>query len=287
MSAAERVAAPGAAPGDQPVRYEVHDTGVAVLTLNRPERMNAWGGGLAGAFYRCIDRAEADPAVRVIVLTGAGRAFCAGADMGDLDGIGSVSASAADTDVTQLVGERHPHFVTELHKPVVAAINGACAGIGLTQALMCDIRFAAAGAKFTTAFSRRGLIAEYGISWILPRVVGWGAALDLLLSGRTFYADEAKELGLVKEVVAPEELLPRALAYAEDMAAHCAPSALAVIKRQIYGDALRNVHDTSARAETLMHESMQRPDFIEGITAFFEKRQPHFGPMELEKEDAS
>lgn len=106
------------------MRYEVHDTGVAVLTLNRPERMNAWGGGLAGAFYRCIDRAEADPAVRVIVLTGAGRAFCAGADMGDLDGIGSVSASAADTDVTQLVGERHPHFVTELHKPVVAAING-------------------------------------------------------------------------------------------------------------------------------------------------------------------
>ena len=186
---------------ESPVLFELRDSGVAVVTLNRPERMNAWGGGLAAAFYRCIDRAEADPDVRVIVLTGNGRAFCAGADMGGADTIGGATI-AGDTDVTKLVGERHPHFVTGLRKPVIAAINGACAGIGLTQALMCDVRFAAAGAKFTTAFARRGLIAEYGISWILPRVVGWGAALDLLLTGRTFYAEEAKELGLVKEVAA-------------------------------------------------------------------------------------
>ena len=268
-----------------PVLFELRDSGVAVVTLNRPERMNAWGGGLAGAFYRCIDRAEADPAVRVIVLTGNGRAFCAGADMGDLDTIGEASESSGETDVTKLVGERHPHFVTGLRKPIIAAINGACAGIGLTQALMCDVRFAAAGAKFTTAFARRGLIAEYGISWILPRVVGWGQSLDLLLSGRTFYAEEAKELGMVKEVVPLEDLMPRALAYAEDMAVHCAPSSMAVIKRQIYGDALRNIHDTSATAEKLMHESMLRPDFIEGITAFFEKRQPSFPPLESEQEE--
>jgi len=268
-----------------PVLFELRDSGVAVVTLNRPERMNAWGGGLAGAFYRCIDRAEADPAVRVIVLTGNGRAFCAGADMGDLDTIGEASESSGETDVTKLVGERHPHFVTGLRKPIIAAINGACAGIGLTQALMCDVRFAAAGAKFTTAFARRGLIAEYGISWILPRVVGWGQSLDLLLSGRTFYAEEAKELGMVSEVVPPEDLMPRVLAYAEDMAAHCAPSSMAVIKRQIYGDALRNVHDTSATAEKLMHESMLRPDFIEGITAFFEKRQPSFPPLGSEQEE--
>ncbi|WP_234897290.1 enoyl-CoA hydratase [Mycolicibacterium vanbaalenii] len=262
--------------------FELRDSGVAVVTLNRPERMNAWGGGLPAAFYQCIDRADADPDVRVIVLTGNGRAFCAGADMGDLDTISGAGDAAGDTDVTKLVGERHPHFVTALRKPIVAAINGACAGIGLTQALMCDVRFAAEGAKFTTAFSRRGLIAEYGISWILPRVVGWGESLDLLLTARTFYADEAKELGIVKEVVAPEELMPRVLAYAEDMAAHCAPSAMAVIKRQIYGDALRNIHETSAAAEKLMHESMLRLDFIEGITAFFEKRQPSFPPL---KED--
>ncbi|BBY78307.1 enoyl-CoA hydratase [Mycolicibacterium parafortuitum] len=267
----------------EPVLFDVRDSGVAVVTLNRPDRMNAWGGGLAQAFYRSIDRAEADPDVRVIVLTGNGRAFCAGADMGDLDSISGASDSG-DTDVTELVGERHPHFLTQLRKPLIAAVNGACAGIGLTHALMCDVRFAAAGAKFTTAFARRGLIAEYGISWILPRIVGWGAAHDLLLSGRTFYAEEAKTLGLVNDVVAPDELMAHTLAYAEDMARNCAPSSLAVIKQQIYRDALRNVPEASAEAETLMHESMLRPDFIEGITAFFEKRPPSFPPLSTQEE---
>ncbi|MDT5177511.1 MAG: hypothetical protein QOJ95_1709 [Mycobacterium sp.] len=267
-------------PGQQsPVLYDARATGVAIVTLNRPDRLNAWGGGLAAEFYRCMDRAEEDPSVRVIVLTGSGKAFCAGADMGDGGTIGGASVGDGDTDVTALVGERHPHFVTGLRKPIVAAINGACAGIGLTQALMCDVRFAAAGAKFTTAFARRGLIAEYGISWILPRVVGHGVALDLLLSGRTFRAEEAAELGLVKEVVAPEDLLDRAVAYAEDLAANCAPSAVAVIKRQVYDDALRDLVDVSSDAEKLMHESMGRPDFIEGITAFFEKRSPNFPPL--------
>ena len=189
---------------EDPVLYEFLDSGVAILTLNRPERMNGWGGGLAKMFYALLDRAEADPAVRAIVVTGSGRAFCAGADMGDLTSIGEASTDG-DTDISKLVGERHPHFVTTLRKPVIAAINGACAGIGLTQALMCDVRFAAEGAKFTTSFPRRGLIAEYGISWILPRVVGWGTAMDLLLSGRVFLADEAAELGLVKEVRGPRE----------------------------------------------------------------------------------
>jgi enoyl-CoA hydratase/carnithine racemase len=274
-----------------PVLYDARDSGVAVVTLNRPERLNAWGGWLAAEFYRCLDRAEADPVVRVIVMTGSGRAFCAGADMGDLDTIGGAGDPTGgqersdsgirigDVDVNQLVGERHPRFVTALRKPVVAAINGACAGIGLTQALMCDVRFAAAGANFTTAFARRGLIGEYGISWILPRVVGWGAALDLLLSGRTFYAEEAAELGLVKEVVAADDLMARAMAYAEDIAVHCAPSSMAVIKRQVYDDAFRNRHDSSTEAEKLMHESMLRSDFIEGITAFFEKRPPSFPPL--------
>jgi len=187
--------------------------------------------------------------------------------------------AAEGTDVSKLVGSRHPHFVATLRKPVIAAINGACAGMGLTLALVCDVRFAADGAKFTTSFARRGLIAEYGISWILPRVVGWGAAMDLLLSGRVFLADEAAELGLVKEVVAPEELMPRAIAYAEDIAANCAPSSLAVIKQQVYADSMRDVFEASTVAEKLMHESMLRPDFIEGITSFFEKRPPNFPPL--------
>jgi enoyl-CoA hydratase/carnithine racemase len=264
-----------------PVLCEITDSGVAVLTFNHPERMNAWGGGMATAFYSCLDRTEADPAVRAVVVTGSGRAFCAGADMGDLSTIRSTTAdTAGDTDVDKLVGERHPHFVTTLRKPIIAAINGACAGIGLTQALMCDVRFAVRGAKFTTSFARRGLIAEYGISWILPGIVGAGAALDLLLTGRVFLAEEAAELGLVKEVLPAEELLPRAIAYAEDIAANCAPSSVAVIKQQVYADTMRDVFEASAVAEKLMQESMLRPDFIEGITSFFEKRPPNFPPLE-------
>jgi enoyl-CoA hydratase/carnithine racemase len=277
VSVPDSVAEPAISDTD-PVLYEVRDTGVAVLTLNRPERMNGWGGGLASMFYSLLDDAEADPDVRVIVVTGSGRAFCAGADMGSLNTITNATTDG-DTDVSKLVGARHPHHVMTMRKPVVAAINGACAGMGLTMALVCDVRFAAEGAKFTTSFARRGLIAEYGISWILPRVVGWGAALDLLLSGRVFFADEAGELGLVKEVVSPETLLPRAIAYAEDIAGNCAPSSLAVIKQQVYADTMRDVFEASAVAEKLMHESMLRPDFIEGITSFFEKRPPNFPPL--------
>jgi enoyl-CoA hydratase/carnithine racemase len=278
VSVPDRVAEPVAS---SPVLYEVRGGGVAVLTLNRPERMNGWGGGLATTFYSRLDDAEADPDVRCIVVTGSGRAFCAGADMGNLNTISTASVDNAEgTDVSKLVGSRHPHFVTTLRKPVIAAINGACAGMGLTLALVCDVRFAAEGAKFTTSFARRGLIAEYGVSWILPRVVGWGAAMDLLLSGRVFLADEAADLGLVKEVVAPADLMTRAIAYAEDITANCAPSSLAVIKQQVYADTMRDVFEASAVAEKLMHESMLRPDFIEGITSFFEKRPPNFPPAQ-------
>ena len=256
------------------VLYEVTAGGVAVITLNRPERLNSWGADISRGVYAAFDRAEADEAVRAIVLTGSGRGFCAGAYMGAMQDLGA--SISADTDVSKIVGERHPHFLTALRKPAIAAINGACVGIGLTHALMCDVRFAADGAKFATAFPRRGLIGEYGITWILPRLAGWGAAADLLLSGRTFFADEAAKLGLVKEVVPPEDLLSTALAYAEDLARNCSPASMAVIKRQLYGDANDAVTDVSARAESLMHESMVRPDLVEGITAFFEKRPPNF-----------
>ena len=256
------------------VLYEVTAGGVAVITLNRPERLNSWGADISRGVYTSFDRAETDEAVRAIVLTGTGRGFCAGAYMGAMQDLGA--SISADTDVSKIVGERHPHFLTTLRKPVIAAINGACVGIGLTHALMCDVRFAAQGAKFATAFPRRGLIGEYGITWILPRLAGWGVAADLLLSGRTFFADEAATLGLVKEVVAPEDLLSTALAYAEDLARNCSPASMAVIKRQLYGDAGDDVVAVSSRAEALMHESMVRPDLVEGITAFFEKRPPNF-----------
>jgi enoyl-CoA hydratase/carnithine racemase len=258
------------------VTYEVTATGVAVLTLNRPDRLNTWGGDIATAFYAGLGRAEEDPAVRLIVLTGRGKAFCAGAQLG---AVGGVTESIEQTDegkLARLVGDRQPHYLTTLSKPVVAAINGSCVGIGLTQALMCDVRFAAAGAKFAASFARRGLIAEYGVSWILPRLTGWGVALDLLLSGRTFLAEEAAALGLVKEVVPPEQLMKRAMEYAEDIARNCSPASMAIIKRQTYGDAMRDVVQASSRAEALLHESLQRPDVIEGITSFLEKRPPSF-----------
>lgn len=264
---------------DDAVRYEATPSGVAILTFNRPERLNAWGPDIAAGFYAAVDRAERDPAIRVIVLTGQGSGFCAGAYLGtagSAPSYGETMEKAAQTNLADLVGERPPHFVTTLRKPVVAAINGPCVGIGLTLALMCDVRFAAAGAKFAAVFARRGLIAEFGISWILPRLAGWGVALDLLLSGRTFLAEEAAGLGLVKEVVAPEDLMKRALDYAEDVARNCSPASMAVIKRQVYGDATCDVAEATSRAEVLLHEAMPRPDVIEGITSFLEKRPPQF-----------
>ncbi len=261
---------------EEAVIYEVTESGVAVLTLNRPGRLNTWGGDIATAFYAGLDRAEEDSAVRVIVLTGRGKAFCAGAQLGSM---GNVAESIEKTDerkLASLVGDRQPYYLTSLSKPVIAAINGSCVGIGLTQALMCDVRFAATGAKFAASFARRGLIAEYGVSWILPRLTGWGVALDLLLSGRTFLADEAAQLGLVKEVVPPEQLMQRAMDYAEDIARHCSPASMAVIKRQAYGDAMREIADASSRSDALLQESLRRPDVIEGVTSFLDKRVPHF-----------
>jgi enoyl-CoA hydratase/carnithine racemase len=267
------------ADADDAVLYEATSTGVAILTFNRPDRLNAWGPDIAAGFYAAIDRAEQDPAIRVIVLTGRGRGFCAGAYLGapsSANKMGETMEKAGQTNLADLVGERPPHFVTTLRKPVIAAINGSCVGIGLTQALMCDVRFAAAGAKFAAVFARRGLIAEFGISWILPRLTTWGVALDLLLSGRTFLAEEAAQLGLVKEVVAPEDLMKRALAYAEDIAKNCSPASMAVIKRQVYGDATRDVVEATSLAEVLLQEAMPRPDVIEGITSFLQKRPPQF-----------
>ena len=244
-------------------------SGVATLTLNRPERLNAWTPALSTRYFDLLERADDDPSVRVIVVTGAGRGFTAGADLGVLQG--SESAGAPDT--------RAQTFPLTIRKPMLAAINGPCAGIGLVLALMCDLRFAAAGAKFTTAFSRRGLVAEHGISWILPRLVGHARALDLLYSGRVFLAEEALSLGLVNRVLAPEVLLQETLAYAHDLVANCSPAALAEMKRQVYGAYESDLATAVALANRLMVESFGRPDFKEGVTSFLEKRPPVFAPL--------
>ena len=249
------------------------DDGVALLTLNRPDRLNAWTGEMERAYFELLDDCAARDDVRAIVVTGAGRGFCAGADMDSLQAIGANGVEAADHD------RRPQTFPLTVPKPVIAAINGPCAGIGLVQALMCDIRFAAAGAKLTTAFARRGLVAEHGISYMLPRLVGPARALDLLLSGRVFLAEEAAELGVVNRVLAGDELLGHALAYARELSTLCAPSSMAAMKRQVYADLERPLEDALAEADRLMTESLQADDFREGVASFLERREPRFAPL--------
>lgn len=254
--------------------------GVCVLTLNRPDRMNAWTHEMEERYFDLLDEADSDPDTRVIVLTGAGRGFCPGFDMEALAALND--AGGGDGDDVPAPPQRPQTFPLTVRKPIVAAINGACAGIGLVQALMCDIRFAAAGGKFTTAFARRGLVAEHGIAWMLPRLTGHAHALDLLLSARVFLAEEAERLGVVNHVVPPDEVLERALAYARDLAENCSPASMAAMKAQVYADLHRDLDEALEDANRLMLESFGRPDFGEGVQSFVERRPPQFPPLGAE-----
>jgi enoyl-CoA hydratase/carnithine racemase len=248
---------------------------VAVLTLNRPDRLNAWTQDMERAYFGMLEECAGSEDVRVIVVTGAGRGFCAGADMHELQQLG-------ESELESLPGvadRRAQTFPLSIPKPILAAINGPCAGIGLVQALMCDLRFVAENAKLTTAFSRRGLVAEHGIAWILPRLVGPARALDLLLSGRVVLGDEALELGLVNRSLAPERLLEETLAYASELATQCSPASMATMKRQVYADLERGLPDALANADRLMVESFGAPDFVEGVASFVERRDPGFAPL--------
>jgi enoyl-CoA hydratase/carnithine racemase len=253
------------------VQKQVED-GVALLTLNRPDRLNAWTDEMERCYFDMLEECAARTEVRVIVLTGAGRGFCAGADMQALQELGDSGPSPAE-----LARQRRPQSLPlSVPKPIVAAINGACAGIGLVQALMCDVRFAAEGAKLTTAFARRGLVAEHGISWILPRLVGPARALDLLLSGRVVLSEEALSLGLVNRVLAPDRLLEASFDYARELAASCSPASMATMKAQVYADLERGLAEATADADRLMVESFAAADFLEGVASFLERRDPRF-----------
>jgi enoyl-CoA hydratase/carnithine racemase len=232
-------------------------------------------------YFEAIDKAVADPNVRVIVITGAGKGYCAGADMGTLQGIPSGDVTEKnDKRNDNILEGRMQDEITRISKPVIAAVNGAAAGLGLVQALMCDIRFAADTAKFTCAFSKRGLIAEYGISWVLPRLVGQANALDLLMSSRVILADEAHALGMVNKVVPAAQLMDVVMAYAADLAMNVSPSSMSVMKRQVYGDYSKDVSTASKDALVLMGQSFGRPDFKEGVQSFVQKRQAEFPPVD-------
>lgn len=260
---------------------------VAVVTLDRPDRMNAWTGRMHAEYRAVFAHLEADPTVRAAVVTGAGRAFCAGADTKALEGHverGGYDPGTPDDLATPGHGARadydHPFaWHLGLRFPVVAAINGPAAGVGLVLACFCDLRFASAGAKLTTSAPRLGLPAEYGLSWLLPRLVGVGHAADLLLSSRVVLAEEAATMGLVNRVVPAGHALDAALEWATAVATETAPGAVSLAKAQLYADLHGDLGPAVARAEHLLAEATQGDEYREGVRAWMERRPPRFADL--------
>ncbi|MDJ0786620.1 MAG: enoyl-CoA hydratase [Myxococcota bacterium] len=268
--------------------YDVEDP-IATITLNRPERLNAFTNRMGDELKHAIATAEEDPSVVAILLTGAGRGFCAGADLKGLEAIGegrgmdtgdgapSQSLDASPGDPSMGDSFQGPYsYMLSVRKPIIAAINGPIAGLGFAIALFADMRFASDRAKFTTAFSQRGLIAEWGIGWTLPRLVGTAHALDLLMSGRKFDAAEAERIGLVNRTLPHDELLPFVRQYARDLAANASPASMAIMKRQVYSRLTSELGPAMDESIRLMQESFDRPDFKEGVRSFLDGRKPKF-----------
>jgi len=257
---------------------------VATVTLSRPDRMNAWTGRLQTEYRWCLATAAADPGVRVIVVTGAGRAFCAGADSAAL--AGHVERGGYDpgtgADLAMPGYGMDPRFDADfayhfgIPKPIIAAINGPAAGVGFALACYCDLRVAVRGAKLTTSHGRLGLPAEFGLSWLLPRLIGASRAAELLLTSRVVLSDEAAAIGLVHALCDPDELALTVGALASELAERVAPGSLAATKRQLYLDLHRGVAESVAEAEVLLRTMMTSEEFAEGVAALREKRPPAF-----------
>ncbi len=272
-------------PSDLEVTRFAVDGAVATITLHRPERLNAWTARMNAEYRMLLQEAADDPAVRVIVVTGSGRGFCAGAESADLADHaerGAYDSGAPDDLATPGQGVR-PEFDAELAyhfgipKPVLAAVNGPAAGIGFALACYCDLRFAARGTKFTTAHGKLGLPCAFGLAWLLPKLIGLPRALDLILSSRTFDADEAEALGLVTAVVGPDQLLDHVRGYAQMLATTVSPASLAASKLQVYEAFHQTAAESVRTAEALLSPMMAGPDYREGVAALREKRPPVFG----------
>ena len=265
--------------------YQVDDP-VATISFHRPDRLNALTGQMLLEIADAFARAEQDDGVVGIVLTGSGRGFSAGADMDLLSATSKGEGRVANEWRGETVKPGDPQmgddfrhgytWLLSVRKPVLAAINGPCAGLGFVLAMLCDLRYAAPEAVFTTAFANRGLIAEHGISWILPRLVGSANALDLLWTGRKFGSDEALRLGVVNRVVPQAELLVQARAYITDLVRTSSPTSLQIIKRQVYRHLNASLGPSLLETNRLMTESLTRDDFKEGVASFLEKRPPRF-----------
>jgi len=272
---------------NQETLYNV-DGRIATITLNRPDKLNAWTAIIEQEVRSSIEEAERDENVRVIILTGAGRGFCAGADMSLLSSVvasgvdervrkqASSSSTAGPVEGIRADFRKKYSYFPAVEKPIIAAINGPVVGLGLVIALYCDLRFASDGAKFSTAFARRGLIAEYGLAWILPRLVGHANALDLLFSARMVDSPEALRIGLVNQVFRQDVFLAKVNEYARDVAANSSPRSTRIMKRQVYDAMFQNLEEAFDVAEREMLASLQCEDFKEGVAHFLEKRAPAF-----------
>lgn len=267
------------------ILYDVSDW-IATITLNRPDKLNAWTFKMESEYKRAMADAEARDDVRVIVVTGAGRGFCAGADMGLLNSVMGGEIDSSDVETSLPVPGRNDgmpddfrkqySFPPAIGKPIIAAINGHAMGIGLVHTLYCDFRIAGDKAKFGTAFAKLGLIAEYGIAWLLPRIVGIENAMDLLFTARIIDANEALRMGLVSRVVPHDELIPTVRQFATQLATMSSPRSLRVMKRQVWRGLFTSLGPAVDLAMDEMMQGFGAQDFQEGLLSFMEKRAPQF-----------
>ena len=265
--------------------YAVDDP-VATITMHRPDRLNAFTATMLAEVRHAVAAAERDPRAVGIILTGAGRGFCAGMDMAALDQIAAAGRVGRDPEPALAATPGDPamgadfdatfSYFLAVRKPVIAAVNGACAGLGFCFALLCDLRFVDAAAKFSTAFAGRGLVAEHGMSWLLPRLIGSARALDLLWSARKFDGVEAERLGLADRLCEPGTTVAAASEYLRELARTVSPASLMIIKQQVYRHLMMTLGPAMQETERLMNESLERPDFREGVRSFLEARPPQF-----------
>ncbi|MGX5803211.1 enoyl-CoA hydratase [Bradyrhizobium sp. Arg314] len=266
--------------------YEVTD-GIATITLNRPDKLNASTFKMEQEIRDAFVAAGRDDDVRVIVLTGAGRGFCAGFDTSSLAEAANESEGALDgeqlgTHVEDVFGTPHPDYLgrysyfPSIPKPIIAAINGPAVGLGMIMAMFCDVRLASDTAKIGAPFTRLGLVAEHGISWLLPRLVGLSSALDLLFTAQPVNAEEASRIGLVSHVYPSADFRAKVAEYAGHLARNVSPRALRITKTQVYADQYRTLDEATLIADEEMDKSLTSQDFREGINHFLEKRQARF-----------
>jgi enoyl-CoA hydratase/carnithine racemase len=278
------------------IAYEVNGS-AAVITLNRPKQMNSWTSTVATELKHAIAQAEDNCSVFGIVITGAGKAFCAGADMGELQKLGAaggfsksnkqqdaLDARPGDRDaLPEGFGKGAYSYFATIRKPMIAAVNGAVAGVGLPLALFCDMRFFGESGYVSSSFSKRGLIAEAGTAWILPKLVGLDTAFDILYSSRRVYGKEAKEMKLATRVYPDEDLLQATVSYINDLAENCSPASMAGMKSQLYRDLFRDPTESFRDAHRLTKASLKTSDFREGVKSFLEKRKPAFSGIGTDK----